>query len=84
MPIRSNRLVADVLHDVPATLRVFLDFHMRCVGCPIASFHTVADAAREHNVDLDRFLAALQAAVAVPTVGFAPPSVIGDRPGERR
>ncbi|RAI42088.1 DUF1858 domain-containing protein [Rhodoplanes roseus] len=83
MTIRSNRLVADVLHDAPATLRVFLDFHMRCVGCPIASFHTVADACHEHAVDLERFLAALQAAAAGPTVGFAPPFTGRDQPGER-
>jgi hybrid cluster-associated redox disulfide protein len=83
MTIRPNRLVADVLSDAPATLRVFLDFHMRCVGCPIASFHTLADAAREHNVDLDRFLAALHAAATVPALGFAPPPVAGEQTIER-
>jgi len=43
----------------PQTIRVFLRFKMRCVGCPIACFHTVDDACREHGVDRDAFLAAL-------------------------
>ncbi|TIX20241.1 MAG: hypothetical protein E5V44_00595, partial [Mesorhizobium sp.] len=28
-----------------------LQHGMLCVGCPIASFHTVSDAAREHNLN---------------------------------
>lgn len=83
MTIRPNRLVADVLSDAPATVRVFLDFHMRCVGCPIASFHTLADAAREHGVDLDRFLAALHAAATMPAISFAPPAAAGEQTIER-
>ena len=34
---------------------------MRCIGCPIARFHTVEDVCREHG-DSKRFLADLRAA----------------------
>ena len=61
MPISSHLLVADVMSRWPAAIRVFLDFRMGCVGCPIAGFHDVEDACREHRVDRDRFLAALTA-----------------------
>ena len=54
--------VHDVMNDCPATIRVFLDFRMGCVGCPIACFHTVDDACREHRVDRDAFLKALREA----------------------
>ena len=37
MPIRSHLLVEDVMSRWPATIRVFLDFRMGCVGCPIAA-----------------------------------------------
>jgi len=47
----------------PATIRVVLDHGMLCVGCPIAAFHTVEDAIREHGVDTERFRAALGAAM---------------------
>ncbi|MCC6718213.1 MAG: DUF1858 domain-containing protein [Acetobacteraceae bacterium] len=50
----------------PATLRVFLRHRMGCVGCPIAPFHTVVDAAREYHIDLDMLLAELREAASVP------------------
>lgn len=59
MRIEPDTLVDDVMRDKPATMRVFLDFKMHCVGCPIACFHTVDDACREHAVDRTRFLSAL-------------------------
>ncbi|WP_024507433.1 DUF1858 domain-containing protein [Bradyrhizobium sp. ARR65] len=52
-------LVEDVMRASPQTIRVFLQFKMGCVGCPIASFHTVQDACGEHGVDPDAFLRAL-------------------------
>lgn len=64
MPIGFDSLVDDVMRRWPVTIRAFLDFRMRCVGCPIASFHTIDDACREHGVDRERFLAALRGQVA--------------------
>jgi hybrid cluster-associated redox disulfide protein len=61
MPIRSDDLVDDVMSESPQTIRVFIQFNMRCVGCPIACFHTVDDACREHGVDREAFLKALRA-----------------------
>ena len=49
MAIEFTTLVDDVMRRCPATIRVFLDYRMHCVGCPIACFHTVDDACREHN-----------------------------------
>ena len=60
MPIEIDDLVDDVMRQAPPTIRVFLDFRMGCVGCPIACFHTVEDACREHGVDLGGFIAALR------------------------
>ena len=59
MTISSHLLVADVMRRWPATVRVFLDFRMGCVGCPIASFHDIEEACREHGTDQASFLAAL-------------------------
>ena len=78
MPVESHQLVDDVMRRWPATIRAFLDHRMRCVGCPIACFHSVEDACREHGVDGQRFLADLNAAVerdrapaSVPALGEA-------------
>jgi hybrid cluster-associated redox disulfide protein len=64
MAIGSHLLVGDVMNRWPATIRVFLDFKLGCVGCPIAGFHDIDDACREHGVDRDGLLAALTAAAA--------------------
>jgi hybrid cluster-associated redox disulfide protein len=61
MSYSPDDLVDDVMSRSPRTIRAFLAFRMHCVGCPIACFHTVADACREHGVDRDAFMNALRA-----------------------
>jgi hybrid cluster-associated redox disulfide protein len=55
-----NMTVDQVMCRWPATIRVFIDFKMHCVGCPIASFHSVDEAGREHKLDAIALLDALQ------------------------
>ena len=56
--------VDDIMRRWPATIRAFLDHRMNCPGCPIACFHSVADACREHHVEAEAFLQALRGQVA--------------------
>jgi hybrid cluster-associated redox disulfide protein len=58
----SDMTVDQVMNRWPATMRVFMDFKLSCIGCPIATFHSVDEASREHRIDGGAFLAALQAA----------------------
>jgi hybrid cluster-associated redox disulfide protein len=74
MPVEPNQLVDDVMRRWPMTIRAFLNHRMHCVGCPIACFHTVADACREHGVDQAEFLADLKAIIAQGPI----PMVQGD------
>jgi hybrid cluster-associated redox disulfide protein len=55
--------VDQVMNRWPASIRVFMDFKMSCVGCPIATFHSVDEASREHGIDPGAFLEALTASV---------------------
>ena len=64
MKVEPSQLVDEVMRRWPTTIRVFLNYRMRCVGCPIACFHTIEDACREHEVDRGRFLAVIRAAAA--------------------
>jgi hybrid cluster-associated redox disulfide protein len=59
MPISFYDLVDEVMRTRPETIHVFLKYRVGCVGCPIATFHTVEDACREHCVDCDAFMEAL-------------------------
>lgn len=52
--------VEQVMNRWPDSVRVFLDFGMDCVGCPIAAFHSVEEASREHGIDGDAILAKLR------------------------
>ncbi|MCP9627233.1 DUF1858 domain-containing protein [Rhodopseudomonas palustris] len=61
MLIHRTSVVEDVMRDWPATIRTFLDFKLACVGCPIATFHTVADSCQEHGIEEAAFLTALRA-----------------------
>jgi hybrid cluster-associated redox disulfide protein len=65
-------VVAAVLRDHPQAVRVFLDHHMACVGCALAEFDTLADAARAYGLALPDLLAELGCA-AVATPGAAEP-----------
>jgi len=53
-------MVDEVMRRWPSTIRVFLDFRMLCVGCPIATFHSVDEACDEHRADAAAFLSKLQ------------------------
>jgi hybrid cluster-associated redox disulfide protein len=52
--------VDQVMNRWPASIRVFMDFRMSCIGCPIATFHSVDEATREHAIDPAAFMSALQ------------------------
>ena len=53
----------DIMREWPATIGVMLRHRFLCVGCPIAPFHTVVDACREHGADPDSVLAELRGAM---------------------
>ncbi len=66
------QLSARELHDLsliaimdrwPQTLSVFIKHQMLCIGCTIAPFHTITDACREHNLEEDKIVAELIAAI---------------------
>jgi hybrid cluster-associated redox disulfide protein len=48
--------VDEIMRIWPQTISVFIENRMECIGCPLATFHTIVDAAREHEIDLDRLL----------------------------
>lgn len=63
----SDMTVDQVMNRWPASMRVFMDFKMGCVGCPIATFHSVGEASREHEIDPLAFLLALKGCVQTGT-----------------
>lgn len=62
-----DETVDSVMRRWPATIRVFLDFGARCVGCPIGRFHTVEEACAVHAIDAQTFAAALDRSLSLRT-----------------
>ncbi len=71
----------EIMRRWPTTIRVVIRNGMLCAGCPIAPFHTVAEAAREHELDEVALQQALEAAASANVEASAPMS---SRPGLRR
>lgn len=50
----------EVMASSPDAIKVVLENKMYCAGCFLASFHTVSDAAFEHDLDEDMLLKQLR------------------------
>ncbi len=59
----------EIMRLWPQTMRTILDHGLLCVGCPIASFHTVDDAVREHGLADEGFRASLRKAIVAAESG---------------
>jgi hybrid cluster-associated redox disulfide protein len=62
-PITADSLVKEVVEHHPQTIAVFVKHGLNCVGCYIAPFHTITDAAREYALRLDPLLSELNQAI---------------------
>ena len=80
--------VSEILTRWPGVLRLFIDWHLLCVGCPITPFHTVVDVAFEHGLLQDELVAAILTVAKADSATAAPASARhrsarargGDRP----
>lgn len=55
-------LMDKLMQERPETVFILLQNKMHCVGCLLAPFHNIADAAIEHGMDEDVLISALRAA----------------------
>lgn len=56
--------VEEVLKRWPETADVFNRRNMACVGCPVAPFYTVKEAAAVYNLSPDSFIEELEEAIS--------------------
>ncbi len=59
----AEMTVEDVLTRWPETAEVFNRYNMACVGCPVAPFYTVAEAAEVYQLPPADFIAELEQAI---------------------
>ncbi len=58
--LNPEMLVADVIHDWPQGVPIFLQLRMACVGCDLAAFCTLEEAARDYHLPIDVLITRLQ------------------------
>ncbi len=51
--------VMEIMDKWPETISVFMRYKMLCIGCSVASFHTVKEACAEHSLNEDMIRAQL-------------------------
>lgn len=51
--INAGTRISDLLDAYPKTAEVFIQAKMACVGCEAEKFHTLKDAARYYNIDIN-------------------------------
>ena len=56
----ADMIIAEVLARWPKTAIVFHKHNMACVGCAVAPFYTIADAATIYGLTLDEFVLRLR------------------------
>ncbi len=43
--------IGEIMRRWPQTIPVLMRNNLQCIGCLLASFHTIADVSLEHGVD---------------------------------
>ncbi|WP_157912781.1 DUF1858 domain-containing protein [Candidatus Promineifilum breve] len=64
----GEMIITDVLERWPNTADVFQNHAMACVGCAVAPFYTINDAALVYRLPVDDFLAELLAVIQTTRV----------------
>ena len=65
--LSQRMLMADLMSAWPQVIPVLLARRMACVGCDMARFETLADAARIYGLDLKLLMVDLNRVIENPT-----------------
>lgn len=56
----SQKTIEEVLTNWPETAVVFKRHKMACIGCDVANFYTIADAAAVYKLSVEEFVSELE------------------------
>lgn len=62
----GRMMITDVLERWPQTAEVFHNHAMACVGCAVASFYSIGDAALVYRLPPEQFIDEVLAAISAP------------------
>lgn len=58
--INMNMTMDIIMSEKPEVIKILQRNNMHCIGCPLAPFHNVEDAAFEHGLKPDKLLTQIQ------------------------
>ncbi len=61
--ITKEMSINEVAKLYPKSTFVFMDYGLHCIGCPMATSETIEEAAKLHQLDLDKLLSDLNKAI---------------------
>ncbi|MBE2224294.1 MAG: DUF1858 domain-containing protein [Anaerolineae bacterium] len=59
----AQKMIDELLTNWPETAVVFKRHNMACIGCDVAHFYTVAEAATVYKLPVDEFVSELEAVI---------------------
>lgn len=63
MSITKEMRIDEVVARHPATVEVFRQYGMGCLGCAAARFESIEQGAQAHGIDIEALVTALNASV---------------------
>ena len=60
MQITRRTLIGDIVQRSPNAIEVLQEHGLQCVGCHIATWETLEQAAQHHGIDVDELVKHLQ------------------------
>jgi hybrid cluster-associated redox disulfide protein len=54
--ITKEMKISEIAEKYPQTLSLFLEKGLHCIGCPIAQDENLEEAAKVHDLDLEKLL----------------------------
>lgn len=61
--ITKDMIIGDILKNHPELVGTMLEHGMQCIGCHVASWETLEQAASGHGIDVDNLLKELNKVV---------------------
>ena len=61
--ITKDMLIGDIVKNRPESVEIMLEEGMHCVGCHVATWETLEQAAAGHGIDVDKLLKKLNGAL---------------------
>lgn len=60
--ITKDMTISETAKKYPKTIFVFMDYGLHCIGCPAAPDENIEEAAKVHQIDLEKLLTDLNKA----------------------